>query len=114
MRNRMASWAVLSLLSLLLSGCATPAQQSDATKAIVLGCTFIDIGGAAFDAYVAGHPGKIDISGLRWKAGVVATFKPICANPSAVADPDKTLTAVIQAGFALSDFIAGVSRASVP
>lgn len=100
--------------ALALTACATPAQQSDATKAIVLGCTFIDVGGAAFDAYVASHPGKIDASGLKWKNGVVATFKPICANPGAVADPAQTLTAVVQAGFALSDFIVGVSKAPVP
>ncbi len=111
---RLLSFLSLGLALSACSGTPSPTQVADTTKAIVLGCTFIDVGGAAFDAYVAGHPGKIDASGLKWKAGVVATFKPICANPGAVADPAQTLTAVIQAGFALSDFIQGVARAPVP
>ncbi|MEI6283177.1 MAG: hypothetical protein WCP82_10785 [Alphaproteobacteria bacterium] len=119
MRNRTALLAVPALLlSLALSGCngggPSPGQQAEITKSIALGCTFIDVGSAAFDAYVAGHPGRIDASGLKWKAGVMATFKPICANPGAVADPAQTLSAVIKAGFALSDFIQGVSGAPAP
>lgn len=113
-KNRMLP-ALLAVLA--LSACATPPSaetQSKVTAAISTACTVANVGSAAFDAYVAAKPGRIDQKGLDWKKGVMATLRPICANPAAVADPTQALTVVMQIGFALSDFIAGVDKAPVP
>lgn len=98
-------------VALALTACADLKQ---AEQPIAIACQVASVGSAAFDAYVAAKPGKVDASGLRWKAGVVATIKPICANPAAVTDQQQALDTVIKIGFALSDFINGVEKAGVP
>lgn len=114
MKKRIAALPAV-LLPLLLAACQTPNPQqvSDAVKALQTACTIRDVGSAAFDAYVAAKPGRIDAKGLAWKKGVMVSTQPICDHPEAVADPGKALTLVVQIGFALSDFIKEIDAAPV-
>ena len=100
-----------------MAGCQTgpsASQLNDAARAVSTACTVVDVASAAFDAYVAAKPGRIDAKGLAWKKGVMVTVGPICSNPAAVADPGKALTLVVQIGFALSDYIKDVEASRVP
>lgn len=102
-------WLSVSGL-MALTACTTPQIESS----ISIACRIATVGSMTFDDYVKSHPGKVDASGLKWKAGAVALIAPICANPDAVSDPAKALDTVIKTGLALSDFISGVSHAPAP
>lgn len=102
---------IIIAAALSLTACQNKPQAESALKTA---CVIAQVGSSAFDAYVAAKPGRVDAAGLRWKAGVVAAIKPICANPAAVSDPAQALDTVVKIGFALSDFIAGVDSGRAP
>jgi methylmalonyl-CoA mutase cobalamin-binding subunit len=114
-RQQLYTLGAILLASLSLDACAptggvqTPSAQTQAVveNGVSIACIGIDVASSMFDVYAKQHPDKIDAAGVKWKGGVVAGIKPICDNPTGIADPKQAIAKLTAVALSIRDYLSG-------